>query len=169
MPTYTVHEPPLRTADSVADPVRFAFVRDGFHFWAFLLAPLWMLAHRVWLVLVLYLVLNIALSAGLWLAGAPTSLRLLAELLIAILVGLEAGTLRRWTLTRRGWRNAGIVVGDDQEEAERRFFLRWTQGASGRGAARTAPPPSFAPPPTGQPQREPDGVIGLFPEPGGSR
>ena len=25
---------------------RFVFVRDGFHFWAFLLAPLWMLRHR---------------------------------------------------------------------------------------------------------------------------
>jgi hypothetical protein len=166
MPTYTVHEPPLRIADSVADPVRFAFVRDGFHFWAFLLAPLWMLVHRLWLVLVVYLILNVTLSAGLWLAGAPTGLRLLVELLIAILVGLEAGTLRRWTLTRRGWRNAGVVVGDDEEEAERRFFLRWTNGASVRSAAN-AVPPSFTPPP--RRDAASDGVIGLFPEPGGSR
>ena len=34
------------------DPERFVFVRDGFHFWAFLLAPLWLLWHRLWLVLV---------------------------------------------------------------------------------------------------------------------
>lgn len=168
MPTYTVHEPPLRTADSVADPVRFAFVRDGFHFWAFLLAPLWMLVHRLWLVLFLYVVLNIVLSVGLWLAGAPTGLRLLAELLIALLIGLEAGTLRRWTLTRRGWRSAGVIVGDDQEEAERRFFLHWTQGASVRPAANVTLPLSFMPPAV-SPRREPDSVIGLFPEPGGSR
>jgi hypothetical protein len=167
MPTYTVHEPPLRTADSVADPVRFAFVRDGFHFWAFLLAPLWMLVHRLWLVFFLYVVLNIVLSVGLWFAGAPVGLRLLAELLIAILIGLEAGTLRRWTLTRRGWRNAGVVVGDDQEEAERRFFLRWTHGAPVRSAANVTPPPFTSPP--APPAREPGGVIGLFPEPGGSR
>ena len=30
------------------------FVRDGFHFWAFLLAPLWLLLHRLWLALVIY-------------------------------------------------------------------------------------------------------------------
>lgn len=167
MPTYTVHEPPLRTADSVADPVRFAFVRDGFHFWAFLLAPLWMLVHRLWLVFFVYVGLNVLLSVGLWFAGAPAGLRLLAELLVAILIGLEAGTLRRWTLTRRGWRNAGVVVGDDREEAERRFFLRWTHGAPGRSVVGAAPPP-FTPPPV-PPRREPDSVIGLFPEPGGSR
>ena len=31
------------------------FVRDGFHFWAFLLAPLWLLVHRLWLALLGYL------------------------------------------------------------------------------------------------------------------
>ena len=45
MPTYTVHEPPPRKGQS-ADPERFLFVRDGFHFWAFLLAPFWLLARR---------------------------------------------------------------------------------------------------------------------------
>ena len=43
MPTYTVHEPPPRKRRSRADPERFVFVRDGFYFWAFLLAPLWLL------------------------------------------------------------------------------------------------------------------------------
>ena len=33
---------------------RFVFVRDGFHFWAFLLAPLWMLRHRMWLEFIAY-------------------------------------------------------------------------------------------------------------------
>ena len=57
MPVYTVHEPPPREdEDAPTPPDRFAFVRDGFHFWAFLLAPLWMLWHRLWLVLLLYLV-----------------------------------------------------------------------------------------------------------------
>ena len=54
MPVYTVHEPPMRGLPSVPDAERFAFVRDGFYFWAFLFAPLWMLWHRMWLVLVGY-------------------------------------------------------------------------------------------------------------------
>ena len=52
MSVYTVHEPPLRAAEASPDPERFVFVRDGFYFWAFLLTPLWMLWHRLWLVLV---------------------------------------------------------------------------------------------------------------------
>jgi len=52
MSIYTVHEPPLKAGESTPDPDRFVFVRDGFSFWAFLLAPLWMLRHRLWLVFV---------------------------------------------------------------------------------------------------------------------
>ena len=51
MPTYTVHAPPPTPGRTARDPERFVFVRDGFHFWAFLLAPLWLLAQRLWLVL----------------------------------------------------------------------------------------------------------------------
>ena len=40
------------TADAAArDRQRFVFVRDGFHFWALLLGPLWLLWHRLWLAL----------------------------------------------------------------------------------------------------------------------
>ena len=56
MSVYTVHEPPQRGADASADAERFVFVRDGFYWWAFLLTPFWMLRHRLWLVLVIYLV-----------------------------------------------------------------------------------------------------------------
>ena len=56
MSVYTVHEPPLRAADALAEPERFIFVRDGFYWWAFLLTPFWMLCHRLWLVFVIYLV-----------------------------------------------------------------------------------------------------------------
>ncbi len=41
MTTFTVHEPPPRKNEETASPVRFAFVRDGFYFWAFLLGPVW--------------------------------------------------------------------------------------------------------------------------------
>ena len=95
MPAYTVHEPPLREAKSVGeaapDPERFVFVRDGFHFWAFLLGPLWMLAHRMWLVLVLYL---IYLDQGI-------SLWFLIHLVTAVLVWVGSGSYH----SRRRHRN----------------------------------------------------------------
>ena len=69
-------------------------------------------------------------------------------LLIALLVGLEAGTLRRFTLTRRGWKNVGVVSGDDLEDAERRFFDAWlrrTNSPSGATARADAPICTAAP------------------------
>ena len=51
MSSYTVHEPPLRAGAAAPEPERYVFVRDGFSFWAFLFGPLWMLRHRMWLVL----------------------------------------------------------------------------------------------------------------------
>ena len=62
MAIYTVHEPPLRTGAAAPDPERFIFVRDGFSFWAFLFGPLWMLRHRLWLVLLLYIVVSVVLA-----------------------------------------------------------------------------------------------------------
>ena len=66
MSVYTVHEPLPRKREASADPERFAFVRDGFYFWAFVLGPLWMLWRGLWLVLVLCLVGTAALSSGQW-------------------------------------------------------------------------------------------------------
>ena len=51
MPTFTVHDRRRARAEAVDRPERFVFVRDGFYFWAFVLAPLWLLLHRLWLAL----------------------------------------------------------------------------------------------------------------------
>src|SRR5580704_1479496 len=108
MRVYTVHEPPVRAAGAVADPVRFVFVRDGFYWWAFLLTPLWMLRHRLWLVLLLYVLLSVVLDVALRIAGASAPLIVLTGFLISLLAGLEAATLRRFTLRRRHWKNVGV-------------------------------------------------------------
>ena len=122
MSVYTVHEPPLRAGAAASDVERFAFVRDGFSWWAFLFAPLWMLRHWMWLVLIGYVVIVGAIEIPVKLSGAPSLAASLIGILLGLLVGFEAGTLRRFTLNRRGWKNLGIVSGDDLEDAERRFF-----------------------------------------------
>lgn len=160
MSVYTVHEPPLRPGEASADPDRVTFVRDGFHFWAFLLGPVWMLWRRLWVVCLLYLVVVALVQAGLWLAHANTLAQVIVATLIALLVGFEAATLRRWTLRRRGWKNVAVVVGDDLESAERRFFSTWAPRAR---PSSTTPSPSLAMRAGRDPA--PD-VLGLFPEPG---
>ncbi|HUI15059.1 MAG TPA: DUF2628 domain-containing protein [Xanthobacteraceae bacterium] len=167
MSVYTVYEPPQRRADPLAAAERLVFVRDGFHWWAFLLTPLWMLRHRLWLVLVMYLVIIAALDVALHRAGVSAFVITVVGLLISLLVGFEAATLRRFTLRGRGWRNVGIVSGDDLEDAERRFFDSWVRNASVR---RTAPPNASTPPPApSSAGPAASGVIGLFPEPGAQR
>ena len=159
MTTFTVHEPPPRKNEETASPVRFAFVRDGFYFWAFLLGPVWMLYHRLWLVLLMYLAGTAAIQAALWALGVSGLVKLTVALLIAVLVGFEAGTLRRWSLRR--WTNRGIVVAYNREAAEHRFFDRW----SGNLPPAYAPAEPPAPPPGARVPTSDQDIIGLFPEP----
>lgn len=175
MSIYTVYEPPLKAHESAPNPERFVFVRDGFSFWAFLLAPWWMLRHRLWLALTGYVILAIALSVALRFAGASTTVTLIAGALFSLLVGFEAATLRRFKLSRRGWKNVGIVVGDDLESAERRFFdawvnktwvnKSWTDPSSADGAPRASSPAMGV----AMARRPSSEVIGLFPQPGAPR
>jgi hypothetical protein len=161
MPAYTVFEPPPRKR-GVADPGdRFVFVRDGFSFGAFLLGGLWMLWRRLWLVFIIYVIVIAALEYGLVRLGLGAGARATVNLLVALLIGMEAATLRRWTLMRRGWRDAGVVIANDLELAERRFF-------DTKAARKPSPVSPIAPVSAPNPPVAPGpGVIGLFPEPGG--
>jgi hypothetical protein len=108
--------------------------------------------------------------------GADGTAIFWVDVLIALLMGFEASSIRRWTLSRRNWRQLDIVVADNAESAERRFFDRWTakqrllndQSAIDRGApppTRDIPGQPFSRPPP-LPRNE---IIGLFPEPGAPR
>jgi len=167
MSVYTVHVPPA-TAQTAPDPGRFVFVRDGFSFWAFLLGPVWMLWHGMWLVLVGYVVVVLLLQVGLHLIGASAMVTFVAGTLLALLVGFEAASLRRFTLARRHWKDAGIVVGDDAESAERRFFGVWMADAPRPPASPPTVTPLFSAAP-GSTVTPPSEIIGLFPQPGGPR
>jgi hypothetical protein len=160
MSVYTVHAPPPKADESTSDPERFVFVRDGFYFWALLLTPLWMLRRRLWLVLLGYIVVAAALHFGLAFIGATAAVKASVMALLSLLVGFEAATLRRFTLSRRGWQNLGVVVGDDLDTAERRFYDAWVQDESSVAPAPSAP--FWRPPASSE-------VIGLFPEPGAQR
>src|SRR5262245_3507778 len=165
MSVYTVHAPAASDLREQTD--KFVFVRDGFHFWAMLLGPFWLAWHRLWLVLLGYFGVTIVTGVALVLLGAGTDARALVFLLLALLMGLEAASLRRWSYSRGRWRQIDFVVADDEEAAERRFFDRWTESHD------TGPAPSFhVPPAPNQPRGivpPSQGIIGLFPEPGGSR
>ena len=167
MPTFTVHQPPPKIGEADSAPERFVFLRDGFHFWAFVLTPFWLLRYRLWLAFVIYLAVSIVLGVALYLVGMPAQVQWLAGVLVALLIGFEAATIRRRKLMRRGWKTLGFVVGEDLESAEHRFFAAWSERA-GTPAPSAAPEPKYAAPVRRGPPSPAD-VIGLFPEPGGGR
>jgi Protein of unknown function (DUF2628) len=164
MPIYTVHQPPLRAAQTSPDPERFVFVRDGFYFWAFLLTPLWMLWHRLWLVLLIFVVVHVGVESAMSFLGLGAGALFFVLALISLLVGIEASTLRRFTLARRGFRQVGVVGGSNMEIAERRFFDTWR--APGKPAG---PPATPSAPPSLPPMPQAPDIVGLFPEPGAAR
>jgi hypothetical protein len=159
MAIYSVH---LRPVSEHPNPDEFVFVRDGFSLWAFLFGPFWMLRYRLWLVLLIYLAVVIALAAALHFLGASSGARVAAGFLLCLLVGFEAATLRRFGLARRGSNELGIVVADDLEAAERRFFDVWVKGEPRLIAPVAKDSLQARPAPPGE-------IIGLFPQPGGSR
>ncbi|MFC0389209.1 DUF2628 domain-containing protein [Muricoccus vinaceus] len=86
-------------------------VREGFSLGALLFGPLWLLWHGLWLALLGYVLLAVALAflPDLWEGWAVLALQ--------VLLGWHAHDLRRWTLGRRGFATRGVVVGRDEEEA----------------------------------------------------
>jgi len=153
--SYTVHlPPPGHDADEAI-----AFVPDSFSPIAFLAPWAWFPWNRMWLVTFAYLAAIGLVTTGLIVAGLSPAMRMLITSSLSLLIGLEATNLRRWTLSRRGFREVAVVVAGSRDEAERRYFADRAPAPAERrempAASRPVPP---APPQVAQP------VIGLFPE-----
>ncbi|MEH0074212.1 DUF2628 domain-containing protein [Pannonibacter sp. Pt2] len=122
MSTYMVMLPPEAEGRSLTPAMaqRAVFVRDGFSTPALVFTGIWMLVHRLWLPFLAYLTLSLVLEliAQNFIQSAPG----VVAFLTGVLIGLESGNLRRWSLERKGWIFAGVVTGQDREEAELRFF-----------------------------------------------
>jgi hypothetical protein len=166
MPAFAILEPPRRQHAAIEHADRFMFLADRFSLGAFLLGPLWMIWRRLWVVLIVYLVGVGLVGYGLWRLGIDWTGSAVVFGLIHLLLGLEATSLVRWTRVRHGWRECGIVIADDLDLAERRFFdnqaaLRAVAKPNPTPAPGQFPPAQFGP-------SHPD-IIGLFPEPGGGR
>ncbi len=170
MTIYTVHAPASYYGNDVqTSSDKLVFVRDGFYVWAFIASFFWLIWHRLWLALLGYLVLTVAVAVAMTWLGVGSNARLIVMVVIAALLGLEAGSLRRSKLSRGKWRQLDIVTADSEEAAERRFFERWNARMPRHGDRGPAPPPLPRASITQTQSAPPQGVIGLFPEPGAPR
>lgn len=167
MATYTIYVPARFIAGErepspeAADEVR--FVKEGFSWPALFVPLLWLLYHRMWGTLALYLAVVIALGWTMAALSLSATMTTIVWLVFGILFALEANTLRRLSLERRGYRLSDIVSGSSLQECEQRFFTAWLNRAPPArpvGAGREPRPPIV-------PSAPPGGdVLGLFPERG---
>ncbi|TPI12275.1 DUF2628 domain-containing protein [Mesorhizobium sp. B4-1-3] len=117
MAIYVVMAPPA--GDKVEDA---SFVRDSFTWLGFLVAPLWLAWHRLWI----EAALTFAVMAILSVAGERLGLEWagsLLSLLVSLYIGFEGQALRIASLRRRGWREWGVVEAGNLADAETRHAL----------------------------------------------
>ena len=157
MTTYTLHLPRDARSGDPAALDEAELVKDAFSWGAFFLTFLWFFFHRLWLAGLGVLVLVFAFGALMQVLNVHEAAGTAAALLLQTLIGLEANSLRRWTLARHGFVLADVVTAADRDEAEAKAFARWLapRPVSTRIPAST-PVPSTP--------RRPDPVIGLFPD-----
>jgi hypothetical protein len=121
---YSVHAEPWNPATTPQGADRTVMVKEGFSWPAFLISLPWLIWHRMWIVLLLYLALVLGLAALSEFGQVPDQAMTVASLAIALVLGFEGNSLLRWTLARRGYEEIGEVAAETPQAAEMRFFER---------------------------------------------
>lgn len=116
MRVYTVHVPPFSHRES--DPV---LIKEGFSWLAFLFGPLWMLSHRLWLATVALVAVMVALGVAMDAFGLSQAPQAIVSLVISVFVGAHGNDMRRHALSRRGYRDGGVVAARNMDEALHRY------------------------------------------------
>jgi hypothetical protein len=162
MRTFTLHLPRDTEPGDPAALAEAELVKDGFVWGAFLFSFLWFFCHRLWLAGLVVLAGVVCLSVALTVIGAegPTTSAVL--FLFAVLVGLEANSLRRWTYARHGRPAIDAISADSEEEAALKAFGRAIEGRQRHAAM---PAPGRGGPVGLQSRSDSDVVLGLFPSP----
>jgi len=151
MSIYTVHM--KETSDQPSAFERAVFVRDGFSWWALLFGPLWLLWNHAWIGFLIWSLIQFGLGLLMQNQIIHIGAQSLLELLIALALGFEAASIRRYVLRRRGFHLVDVVQDGSLADAERRFFTRFEISHSAP-ATRTATT-------SGAPH-----LVGLFPSSG---
>lgn len=101
-------------------------VADGFSWFAFLATGIWCLWHRLWVEFALLLVAVSGLVGVAVLLNPNTALGL--AVLMAMLIGFEAPSIREAALTRRGYARRTDFAAASRSEAELRWLARAVSG-----------------------------------------
>lgn len=119
MTTYTVYMPPKDNL--VQSEENFLLIPDAKATLALFFPPFWLIWHRLWLPLMVYFCVIIAIM--LLAFTSPGIAVSYLSILPGLYLLLEGYELVRKNLENKGWQFAGIVEGENKEEAEIRFIV----------------------------------------------
>ncbi len=171
MATYLVFEP-VDGGRTQSAAERVVFLREKFSPWAFVFTPFWLLRYRLWLGFLVWLVAFVLITVVGGRLGFGPYAALAASFFPSLLFGFEAVNLRSRKLVKGGYRDAGVVIAEDLETAEQRFFETWKNSPASEAPMRSdhpyapeAAPPAFPDTRLAVASAE-QNVIGMFPVPG---
>ena len=154
--SYTVHERPDPPTDRIDRAEALKFIKDGFEFPAFLLAPFWLMGQRLWLAFAGYVAVAAFIAFANGYLGLPDSAALVLLTGLHLAVGFEGDAMARLDLESRGWTTVGSVTGLNRLDCERRFLDMWLPSQpilAGRTVTSAPPVPPVMP--TVEPSRPP--------------
>jgi hypothetical protein len=162
MVTYTLHVPAGARPGDPDALERAELVKDGFAWGAFVFTFFWFFVQRLWLAGLGVLIGLIAFAAVLEVLDVHPLAGFVAQLLLNLLIGLEANSLKRWTYARRSRPAVAIVTASGRDEAEEKAFAQWLADPGPSRPVLTASARPMAPGAASYPGPEP--VIGMFPD-----
>jgi hypothetical protein len=160
---YYVYEPGSEAPTVSARADALDFVKDGISWPALIVPALWLIYHRMWIELLVYLAAYAALGWAMSYSQNGSDLLSWVAIALSLLFAFEANDLRRYALERKGYRQVGVAIGGSREAAELSFFRTWlpeqsTSPKAPQRSTKTEAPVRVAPGGTEE-------VIGLFPRP----
>ncbi len=116
MSVFTVH-----VRDTGLRPTM-ALVKDGFSWPAAVFGFIWALVIGAWDVAFALFVLQMTIGMAVGFLIESPDVQMVIQIGLAVVIGLIANELRRWSLDRRGLHEDAVVTAHDKEEAERRYL-----------------------------------------------
>jgi len=118
MKIYTVH---LRQHEQnyASDIV---LILEGFSWSAFVLSVIWSLWHRMWWVSLGLVCSSMIVIGIVYTLRTDAFVAYFVGIGTAVIYGLVANDLRRWSLSRVGFIENGVILGDNQDKALARFL-----------------------------------------------
>jgi Protein of unknown function (DUF2628) len=126
MRVYTVHmrRPTLDPEEDIC------LVKEGFSWPAFFFSFVWAMWSQLWLVAAGLFALEVVVGALLSRLHDNFWTQTALSLGLAVLIGIFANDLKRWTLFRHNYLEVAVVTGSNIDAAERRFWDQRPQFAA---------------------------------------